>query len=261
VTVADVYQALWRHKIFIVVATVVALACTWFLTSTKPKIYKATTLIRVEQRTQNPGEVLSALETGAQLVRTYARIATTSTIEGNIAGRLKGQVPPAEVYGSLSASQVSDLELLNLTAESRNPNVAALIANAAPPALRDWIKHAATTRDLIVTVQKAGVPSTPSSPKVKSNLMLALVLGLILNSGLALLADFLLDRVGKVEELEPLVGHPLLAAVPPLKLQTASSILSREFLTRDLSSASTRFDGRSVTEIKPAKPAGERSGA
>jgi hypothetical protein len=96
---------------------------------------------------------------------------------------------------------------------------------------------------------------------VRSNLLLALVLGLILNSGLALLADFLLDRVGKVEELEPLVGHPLLAAVPALKLQTASSILSREFLTRDLSSASTRFDARGVTEIKPAKPASERSGA
>jgi capsular polysaccharide biosynthesis protein len=259
VTVADVYQALWRHKIFIVIATAVALACTWFLTSTKPKIYEASTLIRVEQRTQDPGQVLSALETGAQLVRTYAKIATTSTIEGNIAAKLKGRVPPGEVYGSLQASQVSDLELLNLTASSRNPRVATLIANAAPTALRDWIKRTATTRDLIVTVQKASVPSSPSSPHVKSNLLLALVLGVILNSGLALLADFLLDRVGKVEELEPLVGHPLLAAVPALKLQTASSILSRDFLTRDLSSTS-RFDGR-LSEIKPAKPAGERSGA
>jgi capsular polysaccharide biosynthesis protein len=260
VTVADVYQALWRHKIFIVIATVVALACTWFLTSTKPKVYEATTLIRVEQRTQDPGQVLSALETGAQLVRTYARIATTSTIEGNIANQLKGQVPPGEVYGSLSASQVSDLELLNLTASSQNPKVAALIANAAPQALREWIKRTATTRDLVVTVQQAGVPSSPSSPQVKSNLVLALVLGLILNSGLALLADFLLDRVGKLEELEPLVGHPLLSAVPALKLQTASSILSREFLTRDLPSASPRFDARR-TEIKPAKPASERTGA
>jgi capsular polysaccharide biosynthesis protein len=219
VTVADVYRALWRHKIFIVVGTAIVLGIAWYLTSTKPKIYEASTLIRVQQRIDDPTQALGALQTGERLVRTYARIARTATIAAKIADQLKGTVPPGEVYGSIRAHQVEDLELLSITARSRNPRHAALIANAAPAALRSFIAQTGTTRDQVITVQSAGVPRSPSSPDLQFNLLMALLLGLILNGGLALLAELLLDRVSGLDELERVAQRPVLATVPMLEFQ------------------------------------------
>ncbi len=222
-TVADVYRALWRHKIFIVAGTAIVLGIAWFLTSTKPKIYEASALIRVQQRIDDPTQALGALQTGERLVRTYARIARTATIAAKIAEQLKGAVPPSEVYGSIRAHQVEDLELLSITARSRNPRHAALIANAAPAALRSFIAQTGTTRDQVITVQAAGVPRSPSSPDLRFNLLMALLLGLILNGGLALLAELLLDRVSGLDELERVAQRPILATVPVLEFRGGDS--------------------------------------
>ena len=248
-TIADVYRALWRHKLYVVAGTLIALACTWYLTSTKPKVYKASTLIRVQQRTADPSQALSALETGQRLVQTYARIATTGTIESNIARDLRHQVPSGEVFGAVAANQVQDLELMSITASSTNPRYAELIANAAPDALRQFIERTGTTRDQIITVERAEVPTSPSSPHLKSNLILALLLGLILNGGLALLAEFLLDRVSDLEELETVAGHPILATVPTLKFRSERLRGS----DRDLVDAALR--DRRLAEVNPARPA------
>lgn len=218
-TVADVYRALWRHKLLILAGTAVVLGIAWYLTSTKPKIYQATVLIRVQQRITDPTQALGALQTGERLVRTYARIARTRTIAATIARRLDGRVPPGEVYGAIRAHQVEDLELLSITARSRNPRYAALIANAAPEALRSFIAQTGTTRDQVITVQSASVPRSPSSPDLTYNLLMALLLGLILNGGLALLMELLLDRASGLDELERVAGRPILATIPVLEFR------------------------------------------
>ncbi len=218
-TVADVYRALWRHKLFILAGTAIVLGIAWYLTSTKPKVYQASALIRVQQRITDPTQALGALQTGERLVRTYARIARTRTIAATIARQLEGRVPAEEVFGAIRAHQVEDLELLSITARSRDPSHAALIANAAPEALRSFIARTGTTRDQVITVQSATVPRSPSSPDLTYNLLMALLLGLILNGGVALVLELLLDRVSSLDELERVAGRPILATVPILELR------------------------------------------
>ena len=48
-TVADVYKALWRHKLLILVLTGLVVALTWFATEQRTKIYKSSVLVRVSQ--------------------------------------------------------------------------------------------------------------------------------------------------------------------------------------------------------------------
>jgi succinoglycan biosynthesis transport protein ExoP len=217
VSVGDVYRALWRQRFFVLLFTAALVAGVWFMTSTEHKEYKASSLIRVQQRIQDPTQVLGALETGGRLVQTYARIATTATIAGKIAKTLEGSVPPSEVYGSISAHQEQDLELLTITAKSENPGHAQLIANAAPGALRSFVAETATPDDQIITVQPAGLPTSPSSPRLKFNLMVALLLGVIFGGGIALIMELLLDRVRTIDELEHVAGRPVLATVPILQ--------------------------------------------
>jgi succinoglycan biosynthesis transport protein ExoP len=62
-------------------------------------------------------------------------------------------------------------------------------------------------------VQPASVPSTPSSPKTKRNVVLGILMGLLLGFGLAALLERVDRRVRSVDELEDLFGVPILAHI------------------------------------------------
>jgi capsular exopolysaccharide synthesis family protein len=62
-------------------------------------------------------------------------------------------------------------------------------------------------------VQPAGVPSSPSSPRTKRNVILGLVLGLLLGFGLAALLERIDRRVRSIDELEELFEAPLIARI------------------------------------------------
>lgn len=221
-TVVDVYRALWRHKLLIVVATAGLLAGAWLLTSRQQPVYQATTLVRVQQSITNPTEAFLALQTGERLARTYARIASTGAVARAIQSQLDDRVALSRIAGKVSAAQVQDLELLALSAKSESPAAAREIANAAPAALTSVIEATGGSRDHIAVIQRASLPTSPVSPNLKLNLMLALLLGLIFNGGLALLIDALGDRASDPDELERLTGLPVLATVPVLRLVRAT---------------------------------------
>lgn len=63
-------------------------------------------------------------------------------------------------------------------------------------------------------VQAAAVPTKASSPRIKRNLVLAAVLGLVLGTGLALLVDRLDQGIRSTRDVEQLLPVPVLAHVP-----------------------------------------------
>lgn len=222
--VADIYHVFWRRKLFIVAMTLAAIGAGWYLTSRERPTYEAQTLVRVQQAIQDPAEAFGALQTGGRLAQTYATIASTSTIAQRVSDKLGPTVPYPAIAGAITGTQVADLELLKIIAHSSNPEWAAEIANATPDALRSFIKETGTLRDQVITVERARVPTSPSSPSRKLNLALAFLVGLILSCALALLIEFVRDGVTGPEELERLSRKPVLATIPNLHLYTATEL-------------------------------------
>ncbi len=213
-TVPDVYRALWRHKLLIAGLTAIVVAGAWYLTSRQPPSYQASALVRIQPKIKTSAEAFAALQTGQRLAQTNARVTTTLTIASAIEEELDGAVALSEI--DLSARQVDDLDLLTISATHANPERAALIANAAPGALRDFIDRTGTLNEQILDVQPASVPSSPSGPRLRLNVTIALLLGLIFNAALALLLEALSDRVTDPDGVERLTGKPVLATVPVL---------------------------------------------
>jgi succinoglycan biosynthesis transport protein ExoP len=98
-----------------------------------------------------------------------------------------------------------------------DPVIATRVANAVPTALTRVLRESGALPDTIATVDPATVPTSPSSPNVRLTVIIAIIVGLILNSALALLIDALSDRIGDPEEFERTVGQPVIATIPVLR--------------------------------------------
>lgn len=220
--VADVYAALWRHRLFIVVMTLIVGGVAYVLVSTQPKVYEATALIRVVQRGAAPTDLLGSLEVGQRLAQTYAQIVETRSIQNRVAAKLL--LPTSQI--DLSSSPVGDIELVKVTASSKEPTRAALVANTAVLALQSFIADTGTTGEKIVSIDPARVPTVPASPRVTLTVAVAVLLGLMFNGALALLLELFADRLPPVEGMEATFGKAVLATVPELAFKQSAARLS-----------------------------------
>jgi capsular polysaccharide biosynthesis protein len=223
-TAGDVYRALWRHKLLIVVLTAVFVGATWYATSLQSRRYEASTLVRIQPGYRGT-DPLSAIQASERIAQTYAKIIDAGALDARIKALVSRQISPQELSGvSLSGHPVQNLELMWISARSKDPTPAMIVANAAPKALGDFIQHVGTFGDEAVAVKRATIPSTPISPRTTWNVAIALVLGLIFNSALALLIEAFRDRLPEPEELGEDVGYPILATIPTLRLRRVSAI-------------------------------------
>jgi capsular polysaccharide biosynthesis protein len=135
--------------------------------------------------------------------------------------------PPRRVSQvHLSSNPVQDLDLVTVAARSRNPRNATIAANAAPWALRAFIRKSGSRTEKIVTVKAATLPTSPVSRQLPLKLAVAAMIGLIFNGALALLFEFFRDRLPEPDQLGRQVGLPVLAVVPTLRLHRAETLAS-----------------------------------
>ena len=242
-TAADVYRALWRHKWFILVLTALCVAAAWYATVQQTQRYEAAALVRVQERGRAAaGNPAAALQASQDLAQTYARligagalradmrtlvatctgpharVAAASPCQWLVGRRRAGLAPGLISRVKLTADNVQDLDLLSITARSESRRNALIAAAAAPEALRSFIRRTAPPSERIVTV-KTPTSSSLVSRHLALNVTIALMLGLIFSSALALLLELFRDRLPEADEVEVAVGHPVLATIPTLRLR------------------------------------------
>jgi capsular polysaccharide biosynthesis protein len=203
--------------LFIVVLTAVFVGAAWYVSSRQTLTYEATALVRVQERGPNVGDAAGALVAAQSLAQTYAKIIDSGALKGEI-NRLVVNRPARRQVSevTLSANADQDSPLLTITARSRNPASASIVADAAPRALSKFIRRTGPRSEQIVAVEIRS--SSPVSRHMALNLAIALVIGLIFNSALALLIELFRDRLPELDELGQAVGHPVLATIPTLRL-------------------------------------------
>lgn len=218
----ELYRALWRHRLTIVVMTIAAAAIAYYQSSQSQKVYESSTLIRIEQpsSTSDPQQLGDALGVAEHLAQTYARIISTRAIADRVYVYLGNKGPRSEI--SIDGTPVQNLELLYINAKSHIPSVAAAAANATPVVLRKFNAATGGSRDRIVTINPATVSTSPVSPRPARVALLTLIVALIVNAGLALLFEFLRDRLPEPDEVHDSLGKPVLATVPKLELKPGS---------------------------------------
>ena len=212
-------KVLWKRKFSIIlVALVFAIAAFGYSAFLAKKEYQSTSRIYVVSRQNQDNNALtnSDLQAGAYLVKDYREIILSQNVLSQAIEELKLNMTPAELSKKINVSVPTDTRILSITAKDGDPKEAARIANGLRNVAAEKITSVTKVSD-VTTLDEAEVPQSPSSPNIKRNVLLGFVAGAGLMVVLLVVVEVLDDRVKKPEDVEELMGLPLLSVVPDIK--------------------------------------------
>lgn len=212
-------KVLWKRKFSIIlVALVFAIATFGYSAFLAKKEYQSTSRIYVVSRQNQDNNALtnSDLQAGSYLVKDYREIILSQNVLSQAIEELKLDMTPAELSKKISVSVPTDTRILSITAKDGDPKEAARIANGLRNVAAEKIISVTKVSD-VTTLDEAEVPQSPSSPNIRRNVLLGFVAGAGLIVVLLVVVEVLDDRVKRPEDVEELMGLPLLGVVPDIK--------------------------------------------
>ena len=212
-------KVLWKRKFSIIlVALVFAIAAFGYSAFLAKKEYQSTSRIYVVSRQNQDNNALtnSDLQAGSYLVKDYREIILSQNVLTQAIEELKLDMTPAELSKKISVSVPTDTRILSITAKDGDPKEAARIANGLRNVAAEKIISVTKVSD-VTTLDEAEVPQSPSSPNIRRNVLLGFVAGAGLIVVLLVVVEVLDDRVKRPEDVEELMGLPLLGVVPDIK--------------------------------------------
>jgi len=153
-----------------------------------------------------------------QRVKSYASILASPTTAAAVSTAAPGTTPEGLV-GHITAAAVPDTVLLKATVSDPSPvralEIARGVATAFPQVVRDLEARdpAAAAPIKASVVEQPTLPAAPFSPQPTRNLALAVVLGLLLGVGLAVLRETLDNSVKSADDIQAATGAATLGAI------------------------------------------------
>ena len=188
----DVFQlvkVLWKRKFLIVLAALVAGLGAFAYSSfvIKPQ-YASTTRIYVVNRNQadKPGLTNQDLQAGAYLVKDYREIILSQDVLEKVVADQKLTMDAKTLGRKVSVTVPADTRIVSISVRDGNP-------------------------------EEARPATSPSSPNIRRNTMMATLVGAGFVTVVVLLVELLDDRVKRPEDIEEVMHISLLGVIPNLE--------------------------------------------
>lgn len=218
----DVFQlvkVLWKRKFLIVLAALVAGLAAFAYSSfmIKPQ-YASTTRIYVVNRNQadKPGLTNQDLQAGAYLVKDYREIILSQDVLEKVVADQKLTMDAKTLGRKVSVTVPADTRIVSISVRDGNPEEASRIANALREVAAQKIISVTRVSD-VTTLEEARPATSPSSPNIRRNTMIATIAGVGFVTIVVLLVELLDDRVKRPEDIEEVMHLSLLGVVPNLE--------------------------------------------
>lgn len=212
-------RRIWEKKVLIVLVTllftVASLAVSIFVITPK---YSSTTKVYVVNQTKDEKKAITAqdVQLGSLLVKDYKEIILSNKVMEEAAEKSGTGLTAKELLKKVSVEAPKDTRIISITVEDKDPQVASDLANTVKEISADQIKEV-TKIDDVTTLEEAKAATSPSSPNIPRNGILATALGFILAVAGVVLFELLDDRVKRAEDIEETMGLVLLGVVPDTK--------------------------------------------
>ena len=218
----DVFQlvkVLWKRKFLIVLTAIIAGLVAFAYSSfvIKPQ-YTSTTRIYVVNRNQadKPGLTNQDLQAGAYLVKDYREIILSQDVLEKVVADQKLTMDAKTLGRKVSVTVPADTRIVSISVRDGNPEEASRIANALREVAAQKIISVTRVSD-VTTLEEARPATSPSSPNIRRNTMMATIAGVGFVTIIVLLVELLDDRVKRPEDIEEVMHLSLLGVIPNLE--------------------------------------------
>ncbi|HFI0078731.1 YveK family protein [Streptococcus suis] len=216
IDVLSLLKTIWRKKFFILVTAVLGAGLAFVYSSflVTPQ-YDSTTRIYVVSQNVEAGAGLTnqELQAGTYLVKDYKEIILSQDVLTQVATELNLK---ESLKGKISVSIPVDTRIVSISVRDADPNEAARIANSLRTFAAQKIVEVTKVSD-VTTLEEAVPTEEPTTPNTKRNILLGLLAGGILATGIILAMEVLDDRVKRPQDVEEVMGLTLLGVVPDSK--------------------------------------------
>ncbi|EGW37802.1 Wzz/FepE/Etk N-terminal domain-containing protein [Desulfosporosinus sp. OT] len=182
-------------------------------------VYQASTTLIVGKKAAEAGQAAtqmldnSVLLANQQLAKTYATIAQSRTVEQSVLNDLNLALTVGELDKLISINPVKTTEILEIQVSNTDPKLAASIANTMAQEFSKAVIEIKKV-DSVSIVDTAVTPDKPVKPNKTLNILIAFVVGLMAAVGLAFLLEYLDNTIKTSEDVEKLLGIPVLGVIP-----------------------------------------------
>ncbi|HFI0364736.1 TPA: Wzz/FepE/Etk N-terminal domain-containing protein [Streptococcus suis] len=209
-------KTIWRKKFLIILTALfgagIAFVYSSFLVTPQ---FDSTTRIYVVSQNVEAGAGLTSqeLQAGTYLVKDYKEIILSQDVLTQVATELNLNENLKE---KVSVSIPVDTRIVSISVRDADPNEAARIANSLRTFAAQKIVEVTKVSD-VTTLEEAVPAEEPTTPNIKRNILLGLLSGGILATGIILAMEVLDDRVKRPQDIEEVMGLTLLGVVPDFK--------------------------------------------
>lgn len=182
-------------------------------------VYQASTQLLVNQsKGQQTPYQYNEVQTNLQLINTYNVIIKSPAILEEVIKDLDLHMTVNELVSKITVQNETNSQVVNLSVTDPNPAKAAEIANKIAEVFKTQIVKIMSV-DNVSILSKATVASHPSpvKPKPVLNIAIALVVGLMVGVGLAFLLEYLDNTVKTEQDIEQLIGVPVLGVIAKME--------------------------------------------
>jgi capsular exopolysaccharide synthesis family protein len=218
------YLALFRRSWLLILACTVIGGSIGAMTALlSPTLYQSTVQQYVSVRNSGAAwDLAQSTNYARQAVMNYVRVVPTAIVLDPVIADLGLDMSSSQLAAQVSASAPLNTQVITITVTDENPSQAAQLANAIGESLATAVATdleaptgtEAESKVRIETISAAKVPTEPSSPNLRLDLVLGLLIGLAVGIGLAVLRSVLDTRVRTIQDVESIVDAPILGGIP-----------------------------------------------
>ncbi|MGA4718500.1 YveK family protein [Fictibacillus nanhaiensis] len=219
ISLKDIFQTIKKRLFLIGLITIIAVAISGIISYfVLTPIYQSSTQILVNQ-SKNEQQVfdVNQVRTNVEMINTYSVIIKSPTILGKVAENLKLDKTTDQLNSQVTVNSEQNSQVFTITVEDPDPAMAVKIANNLADTFQKEIPEIMSI-DNVSVLSKAALKENPSpiNPKPFLNMAIALVVGLMAGVGLAFLFEYLDNTIKNEQDIEALLGLPVLGVIPKI---------------------------------------------
>lgn len=219
ISLQDLFKTIRKRIGLIALLTILAVTIAGvisFLVLTP--VYQSSTEILVNQSPTEAGQLTNQnIQTDLQLINTYSGIIKSPVILSQVVEELNLDMTSDQLTEKITVSNADQSQIVNISVQDEDPSMAVDIANTTASVFENDIQelmNVDNVRILSPAVMKEN--PTPVAPNPMLNMAIAAVVGLMLGVGIAFLLDYLDTSMKDQQDIEDILGLPLLGIISPI---------------------------------------------